>query len=172
MNYFYNFTRARAKELIMRQKRSDSIDGEISAFQNASTKVELPESVILRNDEELVIWEQFTAVRPASAWRDFDLVLLAKAVRLEYDIRKIQLTLDSSGPLIKNKRETLVENPLLRVIDTLQRMQLAIIRSLSLNQTDSDPRTLNAQGMKQQDAQSTMESFGLESLISMPNNAH
>jgi hypothetical protein len=99
-------------------------------------------------------------------------VLLAKAVRLEADIRKIQLTLDKSGPVIKNKRETLVENPLLRVVDTLQRQQLAIIRSMSLNQTDTDPRTLNADGMKNQDTANKIQAFGLESLIAMPSNAH
>jgi hypothetical protein len=32
------------------------------------------------------------------------LVLLAKAVRLEADIRKYQLMLDTSGPLIKNQK--------------------------------------------------------------------
>lgn len=156
----------------MRKARTDSINGDIEAFQNAQEKIALPEGVILRDEQEQVIWDQFTKTRAKSAWRDFDLVLLAKAVRLEADIRKIQLTLDKSGPVIKNKRETLVENPLLRVIDTLQRQQLAIIRSMSLNQTDTDPRTLNAQGMKNAEASNTMQSFGLESLIAMPSNAH
>lgn len=156
----------------MRKARTDSINGDIEAFQNAQEKIALPEGVILRDKQEQVIWDQFTKTRAKSAWRDFDLVLLAKAVRLEADIRKIQLTLDKSGPVIKNKRETLVENPLLRVIDTLQRQQLAIIRSMSLNQTDTDPRTLNAQGMKNAEACNTMQSFGLESLIAMPSNAH
>lgn len=155
-----------------RKTRADSITGDVEAFQNANSKVELPAGVILRDEQEQIIWEQFTAVRAKDAWRDFDLVLLAKAVRLEADIRKIQLTLDKSGPVIKNKRETLVENPLLRVIDTLQRQQLAIIRSMSLNQTDTDPRTLNAQGMKEQEAGKTMGSFGIESLIAMPSTAH
>jgi hypothetical protein len=156
----------------MRKTRTDSVTGDIDAFQNASEKVELPAGVVLRNDDEAVIWEQFTAVRPKSAWRDFDLVLLAKAVRLEADIRKIQLTLDKSGPLINNQRGTLIENPLLRVVDTLQRQQLAIVRSMSLNQTDSDPRTLNAQGIKEQDAKQTLRDYGLESLIAIPSAAH
>ena len=152
----------------MRKTRTDTEAGAIEAFKQATDKIDLPSGVILRGEDEQIIWDQFTATRPKSAWRDFDLVLLAKAVRLEADIRKIQLTLDKSGPVIKNKRDTLVENPLLRVIDTLQRQQLAIIRSMSLNQTESDPRTLNAQGIKNQEAQNTMRSFGLESLIAMP----
>jgi hypothetical protein len=157
---------------MMRKTRTDSVDGDIQAFQNAQEKIALPEGVILRDEQEQVIWDQFTKTRTKSAWRDFDLVLLAKAVRLEADIRKIQLTLDKSGPVIKNKRETLVENPLLRVVDTLQRQQLAIIRSMSLNQTDTDPRTLNADGMKNQDTANKIQAFGLESLIAMPSNAH
>lgn len=155
-----------------RKKRNDSVAGDVEAFKNANDKVELPAGVVLRNDDEKIIWEQFTAVRPKNAWRDFDLVLLAKAVRLEADIRKIQITLDKSGPLINNQRGTLIENPLLRVVDTLQRQQLAIVRSMSLNQTDSDPRTLNAQGLKEQETRTTMGEFSLESLIAMPSAAH
>ena len=72
-----------------------------------------------------------------------DLLLLAKVVRMEADIRKQQNTLDRSGVLVENRRGTVVPNPLLAVIDTLERRQMAVIRSMSLNQTDSDPRTLN-----------------------------
>jgi hypothetical protein len=76
--------------------------------------------------------------------------------------------LDTSGPLIKNKRETLIENPLLRVIDTLQRQQLAIIRSMSLNQTESDPRTLNQTGFVNKNVSEVIGEFSVESLIAMP----
>ena len=69
--------------------------------------------------------------------------MLAKVVRCEADIREHQETLDRSGVLIQNKRGTLVPNPLLTVVDNLERRQLAIIRSMSLNQLASDPRTIN-----------------------------
>jgi hypothetical protein len=95
-------------------------------------------------------------------------VLLAKVVRLEADIRKYQVMLDTSGPLIKNKRETVVENPLLRVIDTMQRQQLAIIRSMSLNQQGVDPRTMNDNALIEQDARDTVKSFDAESLLALP----
>jgi hypothetical protein len=45
--------------------------------------------------------------------------------------------------MIENKCGTPVPNPFLSVIDTLERRQLAVIRSMSLNQTGSDPRTIN-----------------------------
>ena len=50
---------------------------------------------------------------------------------------------DAMGMMIENKRGTPIPNQLLSVIDTLERRQLAVIRSMSLNQTASDPRTIN-----------------------------
>lgn len=113
-----------------------------------SDDIPLPEGVVLRGDDEMVIWRQFTRVRCARDWRDFDLVLLAKAVRAEADIRKHQLLLDRAGPLLKTDRGTPIANPLISIIDSLQRQQLAIIRSMSLTQTESDPRTKNAAGFQ------------------------
>ena len=127
-----------------RRARSDSVETQVQTLNGR--EIPLPPGVELRSEEENIIWAQFTRARAYNDWREFDLVLLAKVVRLEADIRKYQIMLDRSGPLVKNKRETLIENPILRVIDTLQRQQLAIIRSMSLNQQASDPRTLNASG--------------------------
>ena len=127
-----------------RRERADSTEAQVRNLNGR--EIPQPPGVELRSEEENIIWSQFTRARAYSDWREFDLVLLAKVVRLEADIRKYQLMLDRSGPLVKNKRETLIENPILRVIDTLQRQQLAIIRSMSLNQQAADPRTLNASG--------------------------
>jgi hypothetical protein len=156
---------------MMRKTRVDSTAGIVNSFKETQQTVDLPDGVILRSEEEMTIWRQFTNVRAPSDWRDFDLLLIAKAVRLEADIRKYQTTIDKTGPLITNKRETYVENPLLRVIDTLQRQQLAIVRAMSLNQTSSDPRTLNDNGMKQKQVKEVMGEFSIESLIAMPDQA-
>jgi hypothetical protein len=128
----------------------------------------LPEGIELRTDLERVIWDQFSRARAREDWRDMDLLLLAKVVRMEADIRRHQETLDRSGVLIKNKRETLVANPLLAVIDTLERRQLAVIRSMSLNQMHADPRTINATARTAVDARNVMASFEDEDLIAMP----
>ena len=48
-----------------------------------------------------------------------DLILLAKIVRMEADIRVAQIELDAMGMMIENKRGTPIPNPLLSVIDTL-----------------------------------------------------
>jgi hypothetical protein len=97
-----------------------------------------------------------------------DLILLHKVVRIEADLRRHQDILERSSVLIANKKGTLIENPLLRVIDTLQRQQLAIIRSMSLNQTGSDARTLNAQARTEGDYRKIIEAGGVESLLAMP----
>lgn len=152
------------------KKRSDknSVTAAVESFNGAMATVPLPMGVELRSDDEQIIWEQFTRARAREDWRDLDLILLAKVVRMEGDIRKHQDTLDRSGVLIKNKRETLVVNPLLAVIDTLERRQLAVIRSMSLNQMHADPRTINASGRASVDARKTMVSFDDDDLIAMP----
>lgn len=155
----------------MSQKlRSDknSVTAAVETFSGAMASVPLPQGIELRSELEMVIWDQFSRARAREDWRDMDLLLLAKVVRMEADIRRHQETLDRTGVLIKNKRETLVANPLLAVIDTLERRQLAVIRSMSLNQMHADPRTINATARKADDARSVMASFEEEDLIAMP----
>lgn len=139
----------------------------VSAIGSISEEVQLPAGVILRGEDEMVIWKQFTSTRARSDWRDFDLLLVAKMVRAEADIRKHQEMLDKVGPLIKTEKGTPIANPLVSIIDSLQRQQLAIIRSMSLNQTESDPRTLNAGGKKQQEYKSLLGD--VDDLIARPN---
>ena len=154
----------------MAKKRSDknSVTAALGGFQGAIDGVPLPQGVELRSDEEHVIWDQFTRARAREDWRDMDLLLLAKGVRMEADIRKHQETLDRSGVLIQNKRGTLIANPLLAVIDTLQRQQMAVIRSMSLNQQSSDPRTINGAAKASNDARQTINGFSDDGLIAMP----
>lgn len=132
--------------------------------------VPLPEGVTLRDDDEHVIWGQFSRARARDDWRDMDLILLTKIVKMESDIRKHQAALDTSGVLLENKRGTMVANPLLTVIDTLERRQMAVIRSMSLNQQASDPRTINATAKNETNARQMIKSVGVEGLIAKPLN--
>lgn len=152
------------------KNRSDknTISSSVEGFQGSVQSVPLPEGIHLRSDEEIVIWDQFTRARAREDWRDMDLLLLAKVVKMEADIRKHQETLDRSGVLIQNKRGTLIPNPLIAVIDTLERRQLAVIRSMSLNQQHSDPRTLNASGKVVNENRQIMAFLSGEDLIAMP----
>ena len=156
----------------MSKKRLDknSATKAVTGFQGVFEDVQLPEGVTLRTEEERTIWRQFTRVRAREDWRDMDLILVAKITKLEADIREHTATLDRSGILIKNKRETLVVNPLISVIDTLERRQLAIIRSMSLNQTANDPRTINLPSKGQNETRALSGENSPESLLAMPLN--
>ena len=82
--------------------------------------------------------------------------------------RLAQIELDAMGIMIENKRGTPIPNPLLSVIDTLERRQLAIIRSMSLNQTASDPRTINGSDKIEGEARAALRDVGVAGLIAQP----
>ena len=145
----------------------NTVSRKAQAYSSIDGATQPPEGVDLKDDEK-VLWRQFTQARSAGDWRDFDLLLIAKMVKIEANIRKHQDVLDDAGPIIENKKGTPVENPLLRVIDTLQRQQLALIRSMSLTQTSSDPRTLNASGATDQAALNNIKNKGAKSLLATP----
>jgi len=155
----------------MSQKRGsdkNSVSGAVEGFSGAMVTVELPAGVELRSDDEFVIWEQFTRARAREDWRDMDLILLAKVVKMEADIRKYQDKLDTMGVVAMNKRGTAVVNPLLSVIDNLERRQLAVIRSMSLNQQAADPRTINGRGKAVNENKSIMDMLTDSGLIAVP----
>ena len=154
------------------KKRSDknSTSAALAGFAGAIKTVPLPDGVTLRDDDERVIWGQFSRARAREDWRDMDLILLTKIVKMESDIRKHQAALDETGVLLENKRGTMVANPLLTVIDMLERRQMAVIRSMSLNQQASDPRTINASAKNETKARNIVKSVGVKGLIAKPLN--
>ena len=156
----------------MAKKRLDknSLTEAVSGFQGSIASVPIPEGVSLKSEEEVIIWEQLTRARSREDWRDVDLLVVAKIVKTEADMRKHQETLDKSGVLIKNNKNALVANPLIAVIDTLQRQQLSLIRSISLNQQASDPRTLNGRASDNNANRDFIKKQGVEGLLAMPLN--
>ena len=146
------------------KKLSDknSATSAVAGFAGVIDDVILPPAgVELRNENEHLIWSQFTRARAKSDWRDMDLILLAKIVRMEADIRAAQAELDVVGMMVENKRGTQIPNPMISVIDTLERRQLAVIRSMSLNQTASDPRTLNGTAKVESEARAVLKDIGV-----------
>ena len=115
-----------------RKTRKDSTTAKVKAAQDDGAVIPLPEAVKLDDGDEMILWRQFTQARPPENWRDFDLILIAKMVRLESRIRKHDAIIDSTSAIVENRRGTMIENPLIRVVDTLTRQQLSIVRSLSL----------------------------------------
>jgi hypothetical protein len=154
--------------------RSDknSVTAALGSFKGAIAAVQLPEGVELRTDDERIIWDQFTRARAREDWRDMDLLLLAKIVRMEADIRRYQHTLDVEGVMLTNQRGTQIVNPIISVIDTLERRQLAVIRSMSLNQQHSDPRTINASAKVAQNARAVIDDVADDDLIAIPQRAN
>jgi hypothetical protein len=152
------------------KKRSDknSVTAALGGFKGAIESVPLPQGVELRSEDEMVIWGQFTRARAREDWRDMDLLLLAKVVRMEADIRQHQAAVEAQGVIIENQRGTPIPNPLLAIIDTVERRQLAVIRSMSLNQQASDPRTLNGSAKNMQSAKSIASDASGGGLIAFP----
>ena len=153
------------------KKRSDknSVTAALGGFKGAIESVPLPQGVELRSDDELIIWGQFTRARAREDWRDMDLILLAKVVRMEADIRQHQAAVETQGVIIENQRGTPIPNPLLAIIDTVERRQLTVIRSMSLNQQASDPRTLNGNAKNVSKARTAIADNSDDGLIALPN---
>ena len=87
---------------------------------------------------------------------------------MEADIRVAQIELDAMGLMIENKCGTPISNLFLSVIDTLEWRQLAVIRSMSLNQTASDPRTINGSAKIGGEARAALRDVVVEGLIAQP----
>ena len=64
--------------------------------------------------------------------------------------------------MIENKRGTPIPNTFLSVIDMLERRQLAVIRSMSLNQTASDPRTIKGLAKVEGEAIAALRDIGVK----------
>jgi len=121
-----------------RRKRSDSTD---AAIADVHRIMEVPPGGISLSLDEQVVWEQMVKVR--AEWREMDLILLAKVVKLEVKIRAWWEMAEVDGPIVTNKRGTQIENPLLRSINTLQHQQLSIITKMSIMQV-ADARAVNS----------------------------
>ena len=99
-----------------------------------------------------------------------DLILLAKIVKMEADIRAAQMELDAVGMMVENKRGTQIPNPLISVIDTLERRQLAVIRSLYFNVSDLDLRMINGTAKLESEARAALKDVGVAGLIAQPSH--
>ena len=109
-------------------------------------------------------------MRAKEDWRDMDLILLAKFVKMEADIRAAQVELDAAGLMVENKRCTQIPNPLISVIETLERCQLALIQSMSLNQATHDPRAIDGTAKIESAARVALKDVGVAGLIAQPKH--
>lgn len=152
------------------RKGTNSVGRHIAAYASAGKFIEPPFGFKLKTEQEKHLWAAFTAARSHDDWMSHDLVMLVKIVHLEVDIRKIREVLDEEGMIILNARGTKVENAALRVYDTLLRMQLAAIRSLSINSTASEKSTVEKSAKEDQKALKKMQEAGAAGLLAMPGD--
>ena len=148
----------------------NSLTQTVSGFQGSIASVDVPDGVYFSTKAEETLWGQLTRVRSVEDWRDVDLLIVAKIVKTEVDIRKHQKVLDKEGALVVNNKNVSVAHPLVAIIDTLQRQQLSLIRSISLNQQASDPRTLNGRASSNNANREFIKNQGIDGLLAMPIN--
>ena len=82
----------------------------------------------------------------------------------------MQVELNAVGMIVENMRDTQMPNQLISVIDTLERRQLSVIRSMSLNQTAHDWRTINGTAKVESEANAALKDVGVAGLITQPMN--
>jgi hypothetical protein len=105
--------------------------------------IDPPEGVELRNDKDRLTWAQWTMSRLASDWTISDLSQLGKVIKMEVDLREMWDQVHSEGIMLYDEeKDRNYENPIMPVIDRVQKAQLSIIRSMGLNTPSTDPRTM------------------------------
>ena len=93
-----------------------------------------------------------------------NLILLAKIEKVETFLHAAQFELDAIGLMIENKREAPNPNLILSVVDTIERCQPTVIEPMRLNQTASDPRTINGSAKVTDETRATMKEIGVQKL--------
>lgn len=119
-----------------------------AAVKSAQLEPPAPPDGYTLNKDELDVWYKMISVR--EEWRDFDLILMVKIVRIEVKLNQLWASFEKDGAMIENRRGTPIENPILRSMDTLQRQQLSIITKMQI-MTVADPRTLNKESKSKKD---------------------
>ena len=87
---------------------------------------------------------------------------------MDADIRAAQVELDAVGMMVENKRVTQIPNPFISVIDTLERRQLSVSRSMSLNPKSYGHRIIKSTIKAENDNKAALKDIGPAWLIALP----
>ena len=131
---------------------SNSATAALQQFSNAQTTIPLPEPVEFTSEIEIQLWEYVTASRSYDDWRDVDLMMLWKWVKLECELLAQQSLLDTEGVVVEGARGGPIENPRVRIMHLYEQRQLSIFRALGLNITKADSRTVKKHAAGEQKA--------------------
>jgi hypothetical protein len=125
---------------------SDAAYGQHISATTRLEWIEPPEGVLLRHDEDRLIWAQWTMSRLVEDWTVSDLSQLGKVIKQEIDLRHLWNEYHSKEMMVVDEMGERTLNPqleiLLKHIDPIQKQQLSIIRSMGLNTPSTDPRTM------------------------------
>ena len=118
-------------------------------FSSSSEDIEVPEGFDVGRKGFMSLWGNFVQARAKQDWLPSDLHFLARIVDLEIDIQEQTALRREEGFLVLNPKETAqVENPRNRVIESLTRIQLAIISKLSITAGMSQSLVVRGAAMK------------------------
>jgi phage terminase small subunit len=155
---------------IPRAKRQSTLNvaGAVEKMAEAQREV-LPPSDTVLDDEEMRYWRQFTSVRPPSNWSQSDLIVLARIARFEKRIRFYERQLDAEGAIVTNQRGTDIANPLIGALSDWTRLQLSLMRALSMTVAAEEPRTLAGQAKQVSKAKASLHAIGNHDLLAQPD---
>lgn len=117
---------------VARRSRSDSTEARVAAFQGQDEEVPVPAGITLDDYEEIILWRQFTSARRKVDWRDYDLIIVSKMVKLEMEIRRLNKIVAREGATVEDRFGGEKENPALTARKTLQAQQLQLGGHISL----------------------------------------
>ncbi len=131
----------------------NSVNSQVKANMDSDSGIPVPVGYSFSSEVDLAVWSHYTSLRLASDWRDTDLLALAKCVVYEKDIREASAIIDRDGIMVdKVARDGSVvgeeEHPASKARNSMVNQLINLQRSMSINQLDSDARTLNAHGKK------------------------
>ncbi len=136
-----------------RKTRRDSLEGQKNGKNQARNVVPLPDGFTLDTEAENRWWQVLTQARNVKVWREFDLVLLHKAVKLETTLAHLRARIDAEGHTIFGPKDRIIPHPLVTVADRIAKEQLSIFRLLSLGVLANAAAEQNRNGVTAQEAQ-------------------
>lgn len=150
--------------------KPDSLAGDILAMKNATTRLDPPPHISLRQ-RDYPFWDAIISARPRDKWDNADMAMAANLARCQSDIEFYQDQLDREGPVIMNARGTPVCNPLHNVLEALSRRAVAFSRMLHVHPEakDGPSRSQKASHGKQRAAEEALEGSD-DDLIPKPDN--
>lgn len=122
-----------------RRKRSDSAAAAVAATQAAALgPLEPPAHVALRPGDR-PFWDAIVQARARDTWTGVDLVAAGNLARCQADIERLQRDVDEEGDVIGD-----AINPKAKLIETLSRRSVALMRALHVHAEATVGRSADA----------------------------